>query len=134
MVATEVSSVGSRERPDVVGFRSTCSAIIEAKISRTDFLADSRKPERLIAGTGIGVYRFYLCPKDVIKVSELPEKWGLLYLMGTTIDEIVRPKGNGWPGSFTEGWGEFQHEPDIKKERAILFSIARRLANGKICT
>ena len=40
VVATEISAVGSREQPDVVGFRSTCSAIIEAKVSRADFLAD----------------------------------------------------------------------------------------------
>ena len=132
VVATEISAVGSREQPDVVGFRSTCSAIIEAKVSRADFLADAKKPERKADGAGLGIYRFYICPHGLIAVDDLPEKWGLLYVRGTTVEDVRRPLGNIWPGlgQTVEGWNEFQHEPDLAKERAVLFSIARRLAQS----
>lgn len=130
VVATEINSIGSREQPDVVGFRSSCSAIIEVKVSRADFLADAKKPERYIEGTGLGNYRFYLCPHGMIRPEELPVKWGLLYGAGLAVEEVIKPKGNIWPGSEFDGWTEFQHAPDGSKERAVLFSIARRLANG----
>jgi len=131
IVATEIKAMGSREQPDVVGFKSSCSAIIEVKASRADFLADFKKPERYIEGTGLGVYRFYLCPQGMIRPDELPTKWGLLYGVGLTVEDVIKPKGNIWPGSAFDGWTEFQHAPDASKERAILFSIARRLANGQ---
>ncbi|WP_080437391.1 hypothetical protein [Burkholderia ubonensis] len=126
VVATELVTGGTREQADVIGFRSQCSAVIEAKASRADFLADARKPHR-IAG-GLGTYRFYLCPPDVIQLSDLPERWGLLYAHGRTIREILRPTGNGWPSlrsSFGD-WSGFQHEADQDAERGVLFSIARR--------
>lgn len=135
VVATEITAVGSREQPDVVGFRSTCSAIIEAKVSRSDFLADAKKPERGVEGAGLGVYRFYICPPGLIGMDELPAKWGLLYAgaSGRTVQEIHRPQGNIWPspGRAPGNWGEFQHTPDLVMERAVLFSIARRLASGQ---
>jgi hypothetical protein len=58
VVASELVTGGTREQADVIGFRSNCSVLIEAKVSRSDFLADARKPHR-VAG-GLGVYRFYL--------------------------------------------------------------------------
>ncbi len=74
VVASELVTSGTREQADVIGFRSNCSAVIEAKASRSDFLADARKPHR-VAG-GLGTYRFYLCPPEVIALSDLPERWG----------------------------------------------------------
>ncbi|CAE6841534.1 hypothetical protein [Paraburkholderia aspalathi] len=131
VVGTEIVAAGSREQPDVIGFRTVCSALIEVKISRGDFLADALKPERQILGSGLGVYRFYLCPQGLIEADELPPKWGLLYAAGPTVLEVVRPLGNIWPGpgEAIGNWADFQHTPDAAKERAILFSIARRLAN-----
>lgn len=133
VVGTEIIAAGSREQPDVIGFRSLCSALIEVKISRGDFLADALKPERQTAGSGLGVYRFYLCPLGLIAVDELPPRWGLLYAVGHTIREVLRPQGNIWPGPNTAvgSWAEFTHTPDADKERAVLFSIARRLTNGQ---
>ncbi|HEJ2439995.1 hypothetical protein L0Z42_29475 [Burkholderia multivorans] len=126
VVATELVTLGTREQADVIGFKSQCSAVIEAKASRSDFLADARKPHR-IAG-GLGTYRFYLCPPDVIQVSDLPERWGLLYADGRTIREILRPTGNAWPSPRSPfgDWSAFQHEADQDAERGVLFSIARR--------
>lgn len=133
IVATEIIAAGSREQADVVGFRSSCSAIIEVKVSRADFLADKNKPERQNDGTGLGVYRFYLCPVGLIRPDELPPKWGLLYSSDGKVVEVVKPKGNIWPGTdcVVDGWNEFQHAPNHRTERAVLFSITRRLAAGK---
>ena len=132
VVTTDLTALGVRERADAIGFRSTCSTIIESKISRADFLKDSKKPHR--ASGGLGLYRFYICPIDLIQPDELPSKWGLLYAEGKTVIEIVRPLGNMWPGHGTthQEWSMFQHETSFEAERSILFSISRRLAQGKV--
>lgn len=126
VVASELVAAGAREQADVIGFRSNCSAVIEAKASRADFLADSRKPHR-IAG-GLGVYRFYLCPVGVIEIGDLPVGWGLLHATGRRVIEVLRPTGNMWPpaGSPVSDWAHFQHETDSSAERGVLYSIARR--------
>lgn len=126
VVASELVTGGTREQADVIGFRSTCSALIEAKATRADFLADARKPHRLTGG--LGVYRFYLCPPGIIEVADLPERWGLLYAEGRSVLEVLRPTGNGWPkfGARFGDWPAFQHAADTEAERGVLFSIARR--------
>ncbi|AET95362.1 hypothetical protein BYI23_E002010 (plasmid) [Burkholderia sp. YI23] len=135
VVATEISVTGCREQPDVIAFRQQCSVIIEAKASRTDFLADSRKPERNHERTGLGVYRFYICPPNVIAIADLPDGWGLLHVDGKKVTEVVRPSGNAWPAFGRAlpqfpAWGPFQHQPNLEAERAVLFSIARRLSTS----
>lgn len=54
--------------------------LVEAKASRADFLADARKPHRLDQATGIGRWRYYLCPEGLIQPEELPPRWGLLWV------------------------------------------------------
>ncbi|MHC8347737.1 hypothetical protein [Pseudomonas sp. RT6P73] len=134
VVTTELTSARSREQPDVIAFRSSCSAMIEVKVSRSDFFADRKKPER--EAGGVGIYRFYLCPDGLIKPEELPPRWGLLYAKGRTIVAIVKPQGNIWPPlakehpaseAYLGPWHEFQHVPDAVAERSALYSIARRL-------
>lgn len=126
MIASELVAGGAVEQADVIAFRSNCSAVIEAKASRADFLADRSKPHR--AAGGMGVYRFYLCPEGLILPSELPSGWCLLYLVGKKVVEVVKPMGNIWPsfGYPVGDWGNFQHSADLAAERAVLFSIARR--------
>jgi hypothetical protein len=135
VVWTELTAGWSREQPDVIGFRSTCSAIVEAKASRRDFLADAKKPERAGEAQGVGVYRFYLSPPDVIAPGDLPPRWGLLHLVDGKVIEVVRPLGNLWSGygctSAPDVWKSFQHEVNDRAERGLLFSIARRLAKGQ---
>lgn len=129
VVATELVAGSCSEQPDVIGFRSACSAIIEAKVSRSDFLADFKKPAR--SNGGLGTYRFYLCPDSLIAPDDLPKGWGLLHEVNGRIKEVVRPKGNVWPGPSQhriQYWTEFQHEVDQRAERRVLYSIARRLA------
>jgi len=133
---TELTAIGSRERPDVIGFRSNCSAVIECKVSRGDFLAERRKPER--ASGGLGVYRFYLCPEGLIDDCDLPPRWGLLHAVGRTVKAVVAPMGNLWPPVgipdeqthlYTD-WLKYQHQPNQYAERQILYSIARRLSGN----
>lgn len=131
VVATELTCSRSREQPDVIAFRSSCSAIIEVKVSRSDFLADRKKPERYTGG--LGTYRFYLCPEGLIAPSELPVGWGLLYAKGRSVEAVVKPQGNIWPSpedSFKGTWVAFQHAPDVLAERSALYSIARRLSKA----
>lgn len=65
------------ERPDVILFyQHGISAIVEVKISRSDFLADFKKKHRQ-TGQGMGDYRYILCDED-IDIKELPAEWGIL--------------------------------------------------------
>jgi hypothetical protein len=126
VVASELVAGRTKEQADVIGFRSNCSVLIEAKASRSDFLTDARKPHRVSGG--LGVYRFYLCPPGVIEVADLPERWGLLYAEGRGVRDVLRPAGNMWPalGTMLGDWHAFQHDADRDAERDVLFSIARR--------
>lgn len=85
---------GLKENPDAIGWRygwGLCeyegSILIECKTSRADFKKDFQKKFRLNQHEGIGNWRFYMCPTDIIKPDELPEKWGLIY-----VDEKRRTK------------------------------------------
>lgn len=136
VIATELTCFGSREQPDVIAFRSSCSAMIEVKVSRADFLADKKKPERTAGG--LGLYRFYLCPEGMITPEELPPKWGLLYAKGRAVVAVVKGQGNLWPAlrvspaseAVMGDWRDFQNEPNEDAERRALYSIARRLSNS----
>lgn len=131
IVSTELRAAGCPEQADVIGFRSTCSAIIEVKISRSDFRADAAKPWRSVEPAGLGNYRFYLSPQGMLAPEELPPKWGLLHAAGGRIIEVKRPLGNQWSRSTTnERWQEFLFPSDLSREHAVLFSVARRLAQA----
>lgn len=74
------------ENPDVFGVRhgvgcyNSGTFLLEAKTSRSDFLADKAKPHRINPEQGMGKYRYYICPENLINPHELPEKWGLIYV------------------------------------------------------
>ena len=132
VVGTNITAQGSRERVDLIAFRSNCSIMIESKVSRADFLADSKKPER--QSGGVGTYRLYITPVDLILPEDLPERWGLLYLDGKRVIEIVKPQGNMWPSANYTGhqeWRKYTHQVDESSERSMLFSLARRLVKGE---
>lgn len=73
-----VSAGGYGECPDVIGFNSLGSFLLEAKISRSDFLKDKKKIFRIEPEKGMGDWRFFICPKGLIKKDELPNMWGLI--------------------------------------------------------
>jgi hypothetical protein len=65
------------EIPDILGMNSDYTTLIECKTSLADFKKDAHKPFR--NSSGLGTYRFYLCPVGQIPLSLIPDDWGLLY-------------------------------------------------------
>lgn len=129
------------EIPDVIGFDSWQSILIECKVSRGDFLSDQKKPHRK---KGMGCWRFYCCPKGLIKKEELPAKWGLIYVdskgkarieYDPRVKKIKRTCTTPWEyaihpeGSYyvTERAEENRFEADTTAERRIMYTAIRRL-------
>lgn len=78
--AKEFSGGWCPERVDAILFSTGSSYMIETKISRADFFADSSKDFRINPEKGVGRYRYYACPEGLILPEELPSKWGLIYV------------------------------------------------------
>ncbi len=87
-VAVEVNTVSSIIC-DVLGWGGTNGVQIECKVSRSDFLADRRKPHRQNPSIDMGAYRYYCCPQGIIKPKDIPAHWGLLYEVNGEIRLIV---------------------------------------------
>lgn len=69
---------GTGEIPDVIGFRDSGTFLLEAKTSRADFFCDRKKFFRKNPEKGMGDWRFFIAPKGLISVEELPPLWGLI--------------------------------------------------------
>lgn len=106
-------STANGEIPDVIGFSSGYSSLIEAKVSRSDFLCDKNKSFRKCPELGMGNYRFYACPKDLIKPDEIPDKWGLIYVSEKGRCTIIKTPE--------------RQESDVHAEHRFMFSIIRRM-------
>lgn len=116
-------STDAFEIPDVIGFKSTHTILIECKVSRNDFLNDYKKIFRLSSYLGVGTFRYFMCPKDLIKVEELPNKWGLLYVNDKAqVRQRVGPKGN-----TTYKNKEWIFNKNIINEQRLMYSALRRL-------
>jgi len=74
----------SGEVPDAIGWRGQLSILIECKTSLADFRRDMGKWFRN-SGPGIGQQRYFMAPKGVIPVSEIPPNWGLLEVEGRKV-------------------------------------------------
>ena len=123
-VFTELKTLATSEIPDAIGFRDGQSVLVECKVSRADFLADSRKIFRRRPSQGVGTYRFYLCPAGIITPQDLPARWGLIWVdQKGKARQVVGPRGNAWRCCGNS----FQHERDIQAEWGIMASALRRL-------
>lgn len=112
------------ETPDAIGYRSGSTILVECKASRADFLSDKKKFFRRNPEQGVGSFRFFLCPQDLIKPEELPIKWGLLYVNDKgKVRKKVGSKGNtfSYPDEF------FFSERNRRNEAAMMYSALRRL-------
>lgn len=90
---TEARALESKEAPDAFGAKYTGEcAVVEAKTSRKDFLADLKKPFRECPSHGIGQFRWYAAPSGLIKPWDLPRNWGLLEPHGSGMKEVVAPR------------------------------------------
>jgi hypothetical protein len=76
VVLTETQAQ-SGEVPDVIGWRGQLSILVECKTSLADFRKDLGKWYRN-SGPGIGQQRYFMAPKGVVPVREVPPGWGLL--------------------------------------------------------
>ena len=91
IIATELNTANcTGEIPDVIGFSSNKSILIEVKTSIADFIADQKKKFREYPEIGMGANRYFLCPTDLIKPEQLPKKWGLLYIDKNGIITIIQ--------------------------------------------
>jgi hypothetical protein len=82
---SETTSTSS-ESPDAIGWKKygSKSCLIEVKASRSDFFGDMEKKHRQ-GPDGMGNWRYYLVPKGMITVEEVPSGWGLLWYDGKKI-------------------------------------------------
>lgn len=122
----ELVCTANGEIPDVIGFGSSHSVLIECKATRSDFLADKKKSFRINPSIGMGKIRYFCCPKDLIKVDELPDGWGLIYVNddGKAI-RVHRPTSTH-PDYPHMKW-DYYHQHNIKAENALMYSALRRL-------
>lgn len=139
VVFKELKSVAG-EIPDVIGFDSWQSVLIECKVSRSDFFSDKKKAHKQVSN-GMGNWRYYACPKGMIKVSELPPKWGLIYVDEAgkaRIEQDCRKKRvlisepSAWDieNNVTHRImraEENRFEVAVDSERAIMYTALRRL-------
>lgn len=117
-------STQNRENPDVIGWNGNHSVLVECKSSRSDFLSDKRKPFRNGMMAGMGDFRIYFCPPEVIKPEDLPDGWMLVWFDGKKAKGIHgfknRYKINSWDI-------ERPFKANKKYEMTMMFSALRRL-------
>lgn len=106
-----ITATETGEIPDILGWCSWASVLIETKISRADFLKDLKKPFRKTPGLGMGEFRYYLSPEGLIKENEVPSSWGLLYYINGQIEIIKNAE---------------RLNSNLECERTVLLSILRR--------
>lgn len=108
---SETANAINGEIPDAIGWRpyshNGCgSTLVEVKISRSDFLADAKKPHRGQPQIGMGTYRYYMAPAGLIALEELPSRWGLIEVTergllkiraGHVLAPNIRPKNENDP-------------------------------------
>lgn len=113
---------GLREQPDAIGWRDGISLVVEVKASRSDFLADAKKPHRIDPADAVGDWRFYAAPAGVVKVEDLSAGWGLLEWDGRCLKPSHGvPLGNcNWHGA------PFRDTSNKRAETQLLVSAIHR--------
>jgi hypothetical protein len=116
IIAIEPSSM-CNEKPDVIGWNGATSFLLEAKISRSDFLRDKKKPFRINSAFGMGDIRLYIAPEGLVKFEELSERWGLV--------EVNKSGGINSVQGFPS-WNRHTHTGNKRNENLILLSLLRK--------
>lgn len=103
-----VTSAAAGEQPDALGINSAgITFLVEAKVSRADFLADKKKPWRRDSQKSLGHYRAFITPKGLLKPEEIPYGWQLWEVHGKNkpivkiIKGLVKEKKEG---GICNGW------------------------------
>lgn len=111
------------EQADAIGFRNGASCLIEAKCSRSDLLADRKKPFRIEPDKGMGDWRFMISEPGIVNVEDLPSGWGLLHVTKGRVKKV-----HGWPGNGL--WVNRDSKPFQANKQAecdYMFSALRRM-------
>ena len=111
IVITELASVG--EIPDAMGWYGYQSTLVECKASKADFKTDAKKSYRQDGAKSLGQHRYYMAPKGLLCVDEIPDKWGLIIVTPGGRTKIVKKSKR------FETWRE--------GEILILMSLIRRI-------
>lgn len=110
------------EQPDAIGWLESASVAVEAKASRSDFLADTKKPHRADPSRAVGDWRFYAAPPGVVAVDELPAGWGLLEWNGSCLKPV-----HGVPlGNCNWYHAPFRETSNKRAETRLLVSAIHR--------
>lgn len=121
VVITDVVS-GSPETPDVIGFKTGGSVLLEAKASRSDFLRDKKKHFRMFPEEGMGDDRFFVCAPGIVTAEDVPEGWGLL---------VPNSKGTGLRCRLKPPGRAFYNRPrGLRSETKLLVSLIRRMGQA----
>lgn len=113
----------NKEIPDVIGFNSCGTFLLEAKTSRADFLCDKKKEFRQNPEKGMGDWRFFIVPKGLVTIEELPKGWGLIEVSDSgKAFTSYNPFGGG---NIYYRWE--RNQKNLQAEVNMMYSALRRL-------
>lgn len=122
-----MTSAAAGEQPDALGIKSWGeSFLLESKVSRSDYLADLKKPWRA-ADNAIGDYRGYITPKGLLDPNELPYGWWLLEVHGKTKPIVKVIKGCAYEMGISD-WNRDRGK-DIKERIRVIRNSTREELN-----
>ncbi len=122
-VFTELACIHTSEIPDAIGFRDGHTILVECKTSRADFLSDKKKYFRRNTYMGAGSYRFFMAPKNMISIQDLPQGWGLV-----EVTDKGRPRQVwGHKSNIYSQPNPFHFERNLQAEYGMMASALRRL-------
>ncbi|MES3674623.1 hypothetical protein QC589_01570 [Halomonas elongata] len=98
------------------------------KVSRADFLADSKKRHRHAGG--VGSWRYFMCPEGLISADELPVGWGLLWVNKRGhVKPQAGPVVQRHHGPYAEALIEWRHDTDHDREQYVLVKLLSRVGD-----
>lgn len=134
VAASELRSGWDGEIPDAIGFRlhgnHVLSIVVEAKASRSDFLADKCKSHR--KNGGMGNFRYFICPEGLIKENELPEGWGLLWVNSRGHIKVISGYAlylNNYRQA-NDRFNDWKIEADVQREMWLLIRLLSRVGDA----
>lgn len=123
------------ECPDAIGFRVSTpeygggSTVIECKTSLSDFYADMKKTHRN-DNKGMGRFRYYMCPENLISLDKIPDKWGLLYVGKRNSVKVIRGACLHY-NQISRGHNEYEfNEYDCFRETLLLSNLLHRVGDA----
>ena len=138
VAVSEVAGGWTGEIPDAIGFclswGLTGATVIEVKVTRSDFLADRRKPHRQ-DGKGMGSWRYYMAPEGLIRVDELPAGWGLIEVNGRghckVLAGAMRDVKNLGYDALRAQVADWYVPNDAEREQWMLVKLLARLGDAE---